>query len=311
MSGINFHETGAFIEAHPLASVSIAVGVVLLLWYVSSGNTPAPVASSDGGMTAAAAQVAQSQIAANASTQQASIAAGSADTAASLAAGVANNQTAAALSLSALQSNNAASVAAANSSASVAVSGNTTISAEFSSLADALKTYAGITNTTAGNGDAYVALANSTVAGKLGTTESANFLQALTGGSSQYQTHGDSAVSSWQTTTADATRTSSSATSSDSSSQSMFGPFWAWFGGGGGGSSSDTAQAVAAENYVSTNTTQSGGGTANNAMTQSAYTYGQGALTSAGTSAALTSADFTSIMSTLGNKLGSGVAFHA
>jgi hypothetical protein len=311
MAGIDLHETGSFIEAHPIASVSVGVGGVLLIWWMSSGSSAAPSATQPAPSNAAAAQVAQAQIAANASTQQASIAADAQNFAAQLAAGVTNNQTASALALETTNSNNSATVATAASSAQVAVSGNTTIGSEFSALANALKTYAGMTNENAGNASAYVDLANSKVAGQLGQTGSIGFFQALTGGLSQYTANGNNSSQYTTSATQYASRNTANAFSADSSGSGGGGNANTWAGWlGFPWNSSSTGQNVGSETYNAAQTTGANSANASNISTASGYTYGQGALTAASKTAALTSTDFAGIMSALTTKLGSGVAFH-
>jgi len=154
------HHTGSWITEHPYASAGIAVGTLVIVWYLMSGSS-APAAATSTASDTGAASIVAAQIAANAST---------ANTAA--AAQVTNNQTAAsqAVSLAQIQAthdtavaqatastkiaqyNDSASIAASNNSVTTAyinasaaeqLSNNNTLASEFSALAGVLNSYFG------------------------------------------------------------------------------------------------------------------------------------------------------------------------
>jgi len=193
--------TSSFVEQHPMASAGIALGVVLIVWYMVSANSGASTASSGTDTTSAAADELAAQTAANATTAQQSIAAG-----------VTNNQTTAAqtVDLANIQAQLSASLGASNatlgsayyssageiasSNASVAntalmaqsyeqISNNQTIASEYSDLASTLTSfgnnYQSIANTNSNNQSADVqglisglssqGVANLSSSGTLGT----------------------------------------------------------------------------------------------------------------------------------------------
>jgi len=163
------HHTGNWITEHPYASAGIAVGTLVVVWYLMSGSSTPAAAVSTSSDSAAASTLA-AQIAANTSTTNAQIAANTSTTNATTAAQVTNNQTAAAqaVSLAQIQENRDAAIATAaattstaqyNASAEIAnsnasiinnytnagaaeqLSNNATLASEFSALAGVLNTY--------------------------------------------------------------------------------------------------------------------------------------------------------------------------
>jgi hypothetical protein len=109
MAGI-VGNTGNFIEEHPYASAGVAVGVVLAIWYFTSGSAPAgPSQPADNSGAAAAVAATNAQVAGQTALAQ-------------IAAGVANNQTAAtqATAIAGINAQLQAALAAAAGATSVA-----------------------------------------------------------------------------------------------------------------------------------------------------------------------------------------------
>lgn len=150
--------TEGFVQKHPMAAVGVAVGVVLLLWWVSSGSSAQPVQQAYN-PTADAAQIAQAQIAGNTAAQIASIQSNAGVAAAQIAAGVQNqassDQLAATIAqfnmLTASQaSHDAATVATANAAteqvriqeaSATTQNYNNNVASEFATLASTVLAY--------------------------------------------------------------------------------------------------------------------------------------------------------------------------
>ncbi len=196
---------GNWITEHPYASAAIAVGTLVVLWYLFSGSsTPAPAVSTDD--TGAAASVVAAQLSAQTALAQTDAAAQ-----------VTNNQTAAAqtVNLAAIQSATDTAVATAasntavaqfgasaeiaNSNASVAntqinasaaeqLSNNATLASEYSSLADTLNSFFSGGNPAFSNVTSYQASSSATSASSSGVPAGAqpispaSYLYAALGG---------------------------------------------------------------------------------------------------------------------------------
>lgn len=134
------HSTEGFVEKHPYATAGIGIGVILFIWYISSGSTPTTAAAPDD-TDAAAEALGAAQLATSAQTAQASIAANASTQQASIAAGVANTSTAAqqAVDIATVNASSAQAQTAAN--AEVGVAGDNTLSSEFAALASVLTNY--------------------------------------------------------------------------------------------------------------------------------------------------------------------------
>jgi len=142
--------TEGFVEAHPYATLGIAIGAILFIWYItsSSGTTTVAAAPADDSATQAAAQLGAAQIAANAQTTQAQISADAANTQENLAAQVANTGTAATEAVEIAATNASTAQAVANANATVGVAGDQATSNEFQALLAALTSYASLPTTT-------------------------------------------------------------------------------------------------------------------------------------------------------------------
>lgn len=144
--------TGNLITEHPYASAGIAVGVVLLVWYFSSGSGPQASAPQDN--SAAAAQVAA--VNANAASANLQTTAAQAVSIAGINASLQAALAQAGASTSVAQYQSQADIAASNNNASIAfshdaaattISGNASIASEFGSVADMISAFGKVLDT--------------------------------------------------------------------------------------------------------------------------------------------------------------------
>jgi hypothetical protein len=182
--------TESFVEEHPYATAGIAIGVVILLWYLLSGSsTPASTTVVQPDTTADAAQVAENQAAQDAATAQTQIAANATVQQATIAAGVANSSTAAQEAASIAQSNSQTAIAQSTNDDALTAQGNATIGSEFANLASLLTTFSNNTTSVqntgiATTGNVLTTLANDQTA--LSTTEQNDFYQTIQTGNEAY-----------------------------------------------------------------------------------------------------------------------------
>lgn len=268
-------ETEGFIKEHPVASFGIALGVLVLIFWLTRSTSPAPTATASAPNTAGyAAQLGSAQIAADAQTAQANIAANAAVAQAQIAAGVANSSMAAQQAAVVAQANSATAIAQSANSAQVAVSANTSMASEFAALAGVLNNFAVLQNVNGGNAQAYVDISNSAAVAGLTADQKAAYLQSLTGGSTQYSES-----------------QSGNSTTTTGGNFSIFGGAKGW---------------LSSLSFPSTSSTAS----SSTGSTSASYTPGQGALQGSSITTALSSADFTKNFQALSN-VAASTNFHA